>query len=97
MAALVNYGAYLVDDTGSKAGGAAFCAEPAVQHEVLARYNVSLFISNPVTRSQGAELYADLLLLYRSLYAVANNGPDSVGGGGARRRPPPPPFCGRQW
>ena len=91
--ALIDYGAYLVDDTGSQENGAAICAEPIVQREVLERYNFSLYISDPVTTTQARDLYDDLLVLYRRLHAVTNNGPSSVGGGGSPRRPPPPPFC----
>jgi hypothetical protein len=91
--ALTDYGAYIVDDTGSKEGGAAFCADWQVAGQVYESYGISLWITNPVTPNQGGALYEDLLLLYRSLYVVINNGPNSTGGGGIPRQPRPPPFC----
>ena len=36
--ALVDYGGYFVDDTGSKRGGAALCMEPGVSTEVAEAY-----------------------------------------------------------
>lgn len=92
--ALTDFGAYIVDDTGSLQNGAAICFEPSVQDEVLQRYNVSFYLGNPLQQGkQGAVMYDDLLLLYRNLYAVINNGPQTIGGGGTPRQPAPPPFC----
>lgn len=93
LAALTDYGGYLVDDTGSQRGGGAFCAEHAVNDEVAAAYVWSMSIGDPLTPTQGAPLYADVVSIFGALHVVANNGPASVGGGGVPRRPPPPPFC----
>ena len=38
--ALVDYGGYFVDDTGSKRGGAALCMEPGVSCEIAQWYAV---------------------------------------------------------
>jgi hypothetical protein len=124
-----DYGAYVVDDTGSQQGGGAFCAEVAVSDEVEREFGYSIRIENPLSPSQGAALYYDLieacippppppsycnpspapppaalfansvltpllpLQLFRALYVVVNNAPDSIGGGGVPRQPPPPPIC----
>lgn len=94
LAALTDYGGYLVDDTGSQRGGGALCAEAAVKDELAAVYGLSLRIEDPATPSgPSAALYADLVAVFQALAVVANNGPSSVGGGGTPRRPPPPPFC----
>jgi len=93
--ALVDYGGYLVDDTGSQEGGAAICMESGVNAEVEATYGYSVRIENPLKAGgNGAALYADLVKVFQALSVVANNGPESIGGGGTPRRPPPPPICG---
>ena len=100
LQALTDFGGYIVDDTGSQSGGAAICSEPAVIGELLRDYGISLNISAPVLPpthrrdvSPSAVLYRDLVVVFRALHAVVNNGPRSVGGGGRRRRPPPPRIC----
>ena len=94
--ALADYGGYVVDDTGSRAGGAALCMEAGVSAELQRAYGVSVRIEDPLRPApgQGAALYEDLVAVFRALAVVANNGPGSVGGGGAPRRPPAPPICG---
>ncbi len=93
--ALVDFGGYLVDDTGSEEGGGAICMESGVNAELEAHYGVSVRIENPLKPTgQGAALYADLVKVFQALSVVANNGPQSVGGGGTPRVPPPPPICG---
>lgn len=94
LAALVDYGAYVVDDTGSEAGGGAFCAEPPVNGEVEAAYGFSIAIDRPLSPSQGAPFYWDLVRIYQALAVVTNNGPGAVGGGGVPRAPLAPPICG---
>ena len=95
LAALVDYGGYIVDDTGSERGGGALCMERGVTAELRAAYNVSVAIEDPLTADgQGADLYADLVAIFRALSVVVNNGPSAVGGGGTPRQPPPPPICG---
>jgi hypothetical protein len=92
--ALTDFGGYIVDDTGSWQGGGAVCMEMGVNAEVAAAYGYSVAIDEPLTPSQGAPLYWDLVAIFRALAVVDNNGPATVGGGGVPRRPPPPPICG---
>lgn len=94
LQALVDFGGYLVDDTGSRQGGGALCMERGVTAELRAAYNVSVAIEDPLTPAQGGDLYADLLAVFRALSVVTNNAPASIGGGGTPRQPPPPPICG---
>jgi hypothetical protein len=97
--ALTQFGGYLVDDTGSKSGGAAICMEPGVELEVARAFpGVTFNISNPISPSSKSvanrEVYADLLAIFRALQAVTNNGPASVGGGGkVMPSDQPPPIC----
>ena len=93
LQALTAFGAYLVDDTGSRAGGGAFCAERGVSEEVEELYGYSIRIEKPLTPTQGGALFADLVAIFQARAVVANNAPGSGGGGGAARLPPPPPFC----
>ena len=96
LAALVDYGGYIVDDTGSEAGGGAFCCEPAVNAEVEAAFGFSIRIENPLSPHQGAAFYWDVVTLYSALSVVTNNGPGAVGGGGTPRQPLAPPICGAE-
>ena len=66
LAALTDYGAYLVDDTGSQQGGGAFCAEPEVSDEVQREFGYSLRIENPLSPMQGAPLYDDFVAVSTS-------------------------------
>jgi len=96
MAALVDYGAYIVDDTGG-GNSAAICMEANVNHEMREAYGFTMTYPSGVTGNpsdKGKILYDDLLLLFQSLHAVTNNGPQSVGGGGKPRQPTKPPICG---
>ena len=103
LAALRDYGGYLVDDTAgpAPAGSAAFCAEHAVNSEVLAAYGWDIrcsesngtYLSGVSAKSNASVFYWDLVAIFQSLSVVVNNQPGSVGGGGAPRRPPPPPIC----
>ena len=52
LAALTDYGGYIVDDTGSRQGGGALCMEHAVNAEILQAYGYSVAIENPLTSSQ---------------------------------------------
>ena len=89
--ALADYGAYIVDDTGSERGGAAVCMDAGVSDELKRVYGFSVRIEDPLT---DGPLYDDLVRVFRALAVVANNGPASIGGGGTPRAPPPPPICG---
>ena len=93
LAALTDYGGYLVDDTGSRQGGGAFCAESGVNEEVERAYGYSIRIENPLTPQQGGALFSDLVAIFKALHVVDNNAQGSVGGGGAGRQPPAPPIC----
>ena len=95
LQALVDYGGYLVDDTGSEEGGGALCMERGVTAELRAAYNVSVAIEDPLTPAgQGSALYWDIVAIFRALSVVVNNGPASIGGGGTPRQPPAAPICG---
>lgn len=91
--ALVDYGGYIVDDTGSQQGGGAICMEHGVNDEIYSNFGYSISIENPLTPNQGSELYYDIVLIFKFLHVVVNNGPNNIGGGGIPRQPPPPPFC----
>ena len=71
--------------------------EADVNAELRKTYGYTMTYPSGVSadpKDPGHVLYADLLLLFQSLHAVTNNGPDSIGGGGAPRQPPKPPICG---
>ena len=97
LQALVDYGAYIVDDTG---GGntAAICMEADVNDEMRRAYGYAMTYPHGVSSAAsdpGRVLYADLLRLFQALHAVTNNGPSSVGGGGIPRVATKPPICGQ--
>ena len=56
--ALIDYGGYFVDDTGSQRGGAAICMEPGVSTEVAKEYgpeqdfHIQTQVRNKTTQSQ---------------------------------------------
>ena len=94
LAALVTYGGYLVDDTAGDS--AAVCAEPAAIAELQSAFGISINITRPaLASSAGASgaFFRDVVAIFQSLHAVANNAPGSVGGGGAPLAPPAPPLC----
>lgn len=90
LAALTDYGGYLVDDTYANRG--TFCTEHGVTDEFTTAWGWPF---NAQASSSGSEYawYSDLLAIFQSLSIIANNSPGSIGGGGAPRQPPPPPFC----
>lgn len=92
--ALSHFGGYLVDSTGGL-NMAAICMEAGVNLELRELYNFSVAYPEGVRPDvePGAQLYADLLAVFRELQAVTNNAPGSVGGGGNPIVPPPPPLC----
>lgn len=92
--ALTDFGGYVVDDTGSRAGGAALCMDAGVSAELEREYGVSVRIENPLRPSQGGALYADLVKVFQALAVVTNNSPTAIGGGGIPRQPAAPPICG---
>ena len=95
LAALVAYGAYLVDDTAGDS--AAICAEPAAIAELQRVFGISINITRPaLEQSPGATgaFFSDVVTIFQNLHAVTNNAPGSVGGGGAPLAPPAPPICG---
>ena len=93
--ALVNYGGYIVDDTGA-GNSVALCMDALVNAEMRAHYGYAMTSPAGVSgkaSDPGKELYEDLLKLFQALHAVTNNGPDSIGGGGTPRVPTKPPIC----
>jgi hypothetical protein len=94
--ALVDYGGYLVDDTGA-GNSAAVCMEAAVNDEMRSTYGYAMTYPHGVSGAAddpGRELYADLVAVFQALHAVTDNAPGAIGGGGTPRRPPKPPICG---
>jgi hypothetical protein len=94
--ALIDYGGYIVDDTGS-GNSAAICMEADVNAQMRSAYGYAMTYPHGVTDEPtdlGRPLYRDLLEIFRALHAVVNNAPASVGGGGTPRRPQKPPICG---
>lgn len=92
---LVDFGGYIVDDTGSEIGGAAICMEHIVNDEIKNTYGYSIAIEDPLTKDgPGSALFWDIVIIFQNLHVVVNNGPNSIGGGGVPRRPAPPPICG---
>jgi hypothetical protein len=95
--ALHDFGGYIVDDTGSRQGGGAFCADSRVNAELEAAYDISVRIENPLTPTgHGAALYNDLIKVFQALSVVVNNAENNVGGGGTPLAPLPPPICGAE-
>ena len=93
--AMVNYGAYIVDDTGA-GNSAAICMEAAVNSEMRKAYGYAMTYPHGVSdapNDPGRELYKDLLNIFRALHVVTNNSPTTVGGGGVPRIPTKPPIC----
>lgn len=92
LAALRDFGAYIVDDTASPS--AAICMEASVSDEIRSDFNLTLgtYASGPA--EPGQPLYEDVKALFQALHAVTNNGPGRVGGGGSPRVPAAPPICG---
>jgi len=94
--ALVDYGGYIVDDTGG-GNSAAICMEADVNAEMRSVYGYTMTYPHGVTNSSsdpGRGLYADLLAIFQALHAVTNNAPDRIGGGGTPRLPMKEPICG---
>jgi hypothetical protein len=94
--ALTTYGGYIVDDTGA-GNSVAVCMESKVNDEMRKTYGFAMTYPEGVTSARsdpGHILYEDLLLIFRSLHTVTNNGPQSIGGGGVPRKPKKPPICG---
>ena len=95
--ALQHYGAYLVDSSSGYANKVSISVSQGVNDELVRLFNVSLAGPRGITPDSpghSAWLYRDLLTLLRSLHAVTNNWPTSVGGGGTPLVPRAPPICG---
>jgi hypothetical protein len=81
LAALRDYGAYVVDDSGLDAVN--LCVEKGVEAEYRAKTG----------RAWGSGAFGrDYAKLVTALHVVDNNGPRSIGGGGTRRQPLAPPI-----
>jgi hypothetical protein len=85
LAALTNYGAYLVADAAWPA--MSFCTEGGVQAEFAAAWGYSF------EAQAGNAWYDDIVSILRALSIVTNNAISTQGGGGTPLMPPPPPFC----
>jgi hypothetical protein len=90
LQALSQFGGYLVDDTAWNS--TSICTEHGVADEFMKDYGFS-FTVNDNKGGQNSNWYEDLLLLFRSLYVVANNDESNIGGGGTPIAPVAPPFC----
>lgn len=91
---LVNYGAYLVDDTAGDSGS--LCMEPAAIADLQSAYGISMNISHaafPTSTGPTGAFFFDMVTLFQALYAVENNGPDAPGGGGTPMQPTAAPLC----
>ena len=105
-AAMVDYGAYVVDGSGKGPGKnknlVAICMDAAVNAEMRSQYGFSMAYPRGVASPDVAgnatkaehELYADLLAIFRALQVVSNNAPGRIGGGETPRRPRKGPICG---
>lgn len=96
--ALVDYGGYIVDDTGG-GNSAAICMEADVNAEMRELFKYTMTYPHGVSNKQldpGRALYQDLHNIFTTLHAVTNNGPGRVGGGGTPRVPTKPPICGAE-
>ena len=71
--------------------------DAAVNAEMRAAYGYNMAypggLSNSTPNAAARAVYGDLLAIFRSLHAVINNGPNSIGGGGVPRIPTKPPIC----
>eukprot|EP00045_Choanoeca_perplexa_P006800 m.58790 g.58790 ORF g.58790 m.58790 type:complete len:427 (-) comp13792_c0_seq1:73-1353(-) len=88
--ALVNYGAYLVDDTACDT--AAVCMQAEVTQELMDDYGINIAINNQA--QPGQPFYNDLVTIFQHLHIVSNNAISRPGGGGQPLQPPAPPICG---
>jgi hypothetical protein len=80
--ALQDYGAYVVDTSGINYGAPNYIVSLCEERAGRAVFDMD---------AQG-DFLADESTLVQNLYAVSNNGPNSIGGGGTPRRSAPPPF-----
>ncbi|WP_289500767.1 hypothetical protein [Gloeocapsopsis sp. IPPAS B-1203] len=81
--ALQNYGGYVVDDS---AGDAHYLSmEKGVLEEFRATFGYEFY-------GTSGTFYNDLTKLFKALYIIDNNGPNSVGGGGTPRVSMAPPI-----
>ena len=85
MWTLINYGAYIGDDTAANRG--TFGVENGVQEEFETVYK------QPFDAKHGSTFYEDLLTVFQSLKIVGNSAEDSIGGGGKPVQPLAPPIC----
>lgn len=107
--ALVDYGGYIVDGSGSgPAGGpqhrnsVAICMEAEVNAEMRRSYGFNMAyphgVAGPAVDPVGSQaehdLFSDLLRIFQALQAVVSNGPHSIGGGGTPRVARKPGICG---
>ena len=95
LQAFLDYGAYIVDDTGA-GNTAAICMEAGVNSEMRNSFGFAMTYPHGVTKNAndpGHQLYADLLLMFQNLHVVVNNDRFNIGGGGRPRIPTKGPIC----
>ena len=95
LAALVSFGAYIVDDTAGDS--VAICAEPAAIVELRDVFGISINITHsalPGSPGPTGDFFRDIVAIFQNLHAVSNNAAGNVGGGGTPLAPPAPPICG---
>lgn len=92
--ALINYGAYIVDDTGwdTNAFTTEWSPTGRVYNQVQSEYGIVMGSTNPTT-SQNIAFNNDMNTIVTSMDYISNNDADHVGGGGTPRQPLAPPFC----
>ena len=88
---LQNYGAYIVDNTGS-VNRFTLCGETGPAGDFLTQFEQDWGF--PMTPSSPSHPFnQDMLLIISKLAVVDNNGPSSIGGGGTPLQPLAPPLA----
>ena len=82
LTVLINYGGYIVDDTGWDSQG--FCIENGVEKEFESYWGYGM--------NTGSPFADDMILISKYLHVINNNRQNSIGGGGTLRQPLPPPI-----
>jgi Ricin-type beta-trefoil lectin domain/GDSL-like Lipase/Acylhydrolase family len=87
--ALIDYGAYVVDDSFWDMAGVAVEIGPDgnVLDEFQSSYGFSMITSN-----KSSDWHRDMTTMFSNLHVIDNNSESSVGGGGTPRQPLAPPF-----
>jgi hypothetical protein len=87
--AFKDYGAYIVDNTGSNSW--CFCTEQGPAGRVVDEFDTLYHI--PMTHwSNDGKFMADIIAIFQNLQIVTNNSSNNIGGGGTPRQPLAPDF-----